>query len=155
MLEVLGSFHGRAALLATLPHEDTRNLNNTDASEEEVDRGKAKEGIESVEVLITRTSGKQEQGTYRTLRGLMIKHQRVQIAPVAIRAAFWVRESFSAGRAKSETPAITRAHCPSVSYVFFIYFIQQLLQSRFCRVVARRSDKSSAYQTGRVTIVPS
>lgn len=45
------------------------------------------------------------------LRGLMIKHQRVQIAPVAIRAAFWVRDSFSAGRLKSEIPAMTRAHC--------------------------------------------
>lgn len=44
------------------------------------------------------------------LRGLIIKHQRVQMAPVAIRAAFWVRDSFSAGRAKSEIPAMTRAH---------------------------------------------
>ena len=42
--------------------------------------------------------------------GLMIKHQRVQIAPVQVRAAFWVRERDSAGRAKSETPARTRAH---------------------------------------------
>lgn len=42
--------------------------------------------------------------------GLMIKHQRVQMAPVAVRAAFWVRERDSAGRAKSETPARTRAH---------------------------------------------
>lgn len=38
-------------------------------------------------------------------------HQRVQMAPVAIRAPFWVRESFSAGRLKSEIPAMTRAHC--------------------------------------------
>lgn len=43
--------------------------------------------------------------------GLMMRHQRVQMKPVAVRAAFWVRESFSAGRAKSETPARTRAHC--------------------------------------------
>ncbi|KAJ0163590.1 hypothetical protein CTA2_2745 [Colletotrichum tanaceti] len=41
----------------------------------------------------------------------MIRHQRVQMMPVAVRAAFWVRDSFSAGRAKSATPARTRAHC--------------------------------------------
>lgn len=32
------------------------------------------------------------------------------MAPVAVRAAFWVKESFSAGRAKSPMPARTRAH---------------------------------------------
>lgn len=59
-------------------------------------------------------------------RGLMIMHQRVQMAPVAMRAPFCVRESFSAGREKSEIPAITRPHClrrislcPST--VMFIY----------------------------------
>jgi hypothetical protein len=31
-------------------------------------------------------------------RGLMIKHHLVQMAPVAKRAAFWVRERDSAGR---------------------------------------------------------
>jgi len=40
----------------------------------------------------------------------MIMHQRVQMAPVAVRAAFCVRERVSAGRQKSETPARTRAH---------------------------------------------
>lgn len=43
--------------------------------------------------------------------GVMTKHQRVQIVPVATRARFWVRESFSAGRARSEMPAMTRDHC--------------------------------------------
>ena len=32
------------------------------------------------------------------------------MVPVAVRAAFCVRESFSAGRAKSAMPAMTRAH---------------------------------------------
>ncbi len=42
--------------------------------------------------------------------GLMIKHHRVQIAPVAVRATFWVRESFSAGRVKSAIPEMTIPH---------------------------------------------
>jgi hypothetical protein len=37
----MGSLKGRA-LLAALPHEDTGDLNDTNASEEEVDSGKAK-----------------------------------------------------------------------------------------------------------------
>lgn len=52
--------------------------------------------------------------TYRTFRGLMIKHQRVQMRPVQVRAKFWVKESFSAGRAKSAIPAMTIAHCNAV-----------------------------------------
>ena len=43
--------------------------------------------------------------------GLMTKHQRVQILPVAMRATFWDSESDSAGRAKSAAPARTRPHC--------------------------------------------
>lgn len=39
-----------------------------------------------------------------------MRHQRVQIRPVAVRAPFCWRESFSAGRAKSAMPARTRAH---------------------------------------------
>lgn len=58
--------------------------------------------------------------TYRTLRGLIIMHQRVQMAPVPIRAAFWVRESFSAGRVKSAIPAMTRHHYKiRISFAFF------------------------------------
>ncbi len=52
-------------------------------------------------VWVRKKAGMGNQGelkTYRTLRGLMIKHHLVQIAPVAVRATFWVRESFSAGR---------------------------------------------------------
>lgn len=40
----------------------------------------------------------------------MIKHHLVQILPVAVNARFCVKESFSAGRKKSLTPARTRAH---------------------------------------------
>lgn len=40
----------------------------------------------------------EERETNRMLRGLIIKHHRVQIRPVQVRAVFWVRESFSAGR---------------------------------------------------------
>lgn len=40
----------------------------------------------------------------------MIRHHRVQMRPVAVRARFWVTESFSTGRAKSEMPAMTMAH---------------------------------------------
>lgn len=43
-------------------------------------------------------------------------HQRVQMAPVAMRAPFCVRESFSAGRWKSDIPAMTRPHCATFSY---------------------------------------
>jgi len=39
-----------------------------------------------------------------------MKHQRVQRAPVAVRARFWVREREEAGRAKSETPVRTTHH---------------------------------------------
>jgi hypothetical protein len=47
---------------------------------------------------------------YRTFLGLIIKHHLVQIAPVAVSAAFCVRESLSAGRYISEIPAITMDH---------------------------------------------
>lgn len=49
--------------------------------------------------------------THSMFLGVMTKHQRVQIKPVHIREKFWAKDSFSAGRAKSETPARTRAHC--------------------------------------------
>jgi hypothetical protein len=40
----------------------------------------------------------------------MIKHHLVQILPVAVKAMFCVRESFSVGRKKSLTPARTIPH---------------------------------------------
>lgn len=49
--------------------------------------------------------------THKMFFGLMIKHHRVQIIPVAVRARFCVRESFSAGRYISPIPAITIDHC--------------------------------------------
>lgn len=39
-----------------------------------------------------------------------MKHHRVQMVPVAVRARFCVRERFSAGREKSDMPARTRDH---------------------------------------------
>lgn len=58
--------------------------------------------------------------TYRTFLGLMTKHQRVQMRPVQVRAMFWVRESFSAGRYKSEMPAMTIDHCKSLAAIHSI-----------------------------------
>lgn len=54
----------------------------------------------------------------------MIKHHRVQIAPVAVKAAFCVRESFSAGRQKSDTPARTIDHYIRV----LVDFMDELIQ---------------------------
>lgn len=48
--------------------------------------------------------------TYSMFFGLITKHHLVQILPVAIKAAFWDRESFSAGRRKSAAPARTTPH---------------------------------------------
>lgn len=63
--------------------EDTCDLNDTDTAEEEVYRCQAGD-------LIVRCalSERWEWGTYRTFFGLIIKHQRVQIAPVQVRAKF-------------------------------------------------------------------
>lgn len=105
VLQLLSGLKGRA-LLAALPHEDTGNLNDTHASEEEVNGGKTKKS----EISWSQQNRVDRSRTYRTLRGLIIRHQRVQMAPVAIRAQFWVKDSFSAGRLKSEIPAMTRAH---------------------------------------------
>jgi hypothetical protein len=66
-----------------------------------------------------------ETETYRIFLGLMIKHHRVQMAPVQVRAKFWVRERFSAGRAKSAIPARTRHH---------YFFMLDLWQSDIERV---------------------
>lgn len=52
-----------------------------------------------------------QRQSYKRFLGLMMKHHLVQMAPVAIKAAFWDRERFSAGRAKSAAPARTRPHC--------------------------------------------
>ena len=54
------------------------------------------------------------RGTYSMFLGVMTKHHRVQIVPVATRARFWVKESFSAGRARSEMPAMTRDHWKNI-----------------------------------------
>ena len=49
-----------------------------------------------------------------------MRHQRVQISPVQVSARFCVKDSFSAGRAKSEMPAMTSAHCVHVSFLYNI-----------------------------------
>lgn len=95
---------GCLALGAVLIHQYTGNLDGTNASKEEVDCGETGKRLASARMWYGR------ERTYRMFLGLMIKHQRVQIAPVQVRAAFWVRERDSAGRVKSETPARTRAH---------------------------------------------
>ena len=93
---------GTRGLLRRLPHGDTADLNDTDDGEEEVDGGEA-----ILSVCVCRSG----QGAYSMFLGRMTKHQRVQMRPVQVRAKFWVKESFSAGRAKSDTPARTRDHC--------------------------------------------
>lgn len=104
----------RGALLATSPQENAADLDDTNASQEEVDSGKPGTELAGMFALGIRC-------TYRMLRGLMIKHQRVQMAPVAIRAPFWVSESFSAGRLKSEMPAMTSAHYLKILLVMSIH----------------------------------
>jgi hypothetical protein len=49
------------------------------------------------------------------------------MAPVAVRAPFCVRESFSAGRWKSEIPAMTRAHYPFISIVQMVLYSFQFV----------------------------
>lgn len=58
MPQLLGSLRGRA-LLTTLPHEDTANLDDTNASKEEVDGGEPI--AESVEVANIRSRLKSVQ----------------------------------------------------------------------------------------------
>jgi hypothetical protein len=48
--------------------------------------------------------------THSIFFGLMTKHHLIQIEPVAIKAMFCVMESFSAGRTKSDAPAMTTPH---------------------------------------------
>lgn len=55
------------------------------------------------------------RAAHKRFRGLMTKHHLVQMRPVAINAAFCVRERDSAGRAKSAAPARTRPHWMGVS----------------------------------------
>lgn len=77
------------------------------AAEKEIDRGQTI-------LIVSPGKGGAFRGikgdSYRMFLGLMTKHQRVQIAPVAVRARFWVRERLSAGREKSLTPARTMDH---------------------------------------------
>lgn len=107
VLKILQGFLRRSSFQAAAVQEDPGNLDDTDTSEEEVNSSEPDWNLvrSSLGVFVKMNK------TYKMLRGLMIKHQRVQIAPVAISAAFWVRESFSAGRPKSEIPAMTKAHC--------------------------------------------
>lgn len=87
------------------------------------------------------------EGTHRTFFGLMIKHQRVQMAPVAVKAAFWVRERVSAGRQKSETPARTSAHC----YVIVSYIFEVRLNNEARRVGPRVLGVLCTFMTGALS----
>ena len=60
-------------------------------------------------------------GKYRIFLGLMMKHHLVQMMPVAVKARFWVRDRFSAGRDRSLMPARTMAHW-SIVRVCFVFF---------------------------------
>lgn len=68
--------------------------------------------------------------------GLIMKHQRVQIAPVAVRARFCVRERFSTGRQKSLMPARTMDHCKwlvsSLSFWLFSAVVNELPKNNGC-----------------------
>jgi len=104
----------RAVLYLSLIEEDAGNLRSPHASEEEVD---SCQPVESMSVRRLMES-KGSVMTYRIFLGLMMKHHRVHINPVAVRARFCVRESFSAGLAKSLIPAITIAHLGSYQIGF-------------------------------------
>lgn len=94
-------------LLSLLPEEDTRDLCCADAEEKEVD---GSEAVSSLSVFGSTRFQAEVDWTYKRFLGLMTKHQRVQIKPVAMSAPFWERESDSTGRAKSAAPARTRPH---------------------------------------------
>lgn len=53
--------------------------------------------------------------------GLMMKHHLVQMMPVAVKARFWVRDRFSAGRDRSLMPARTMAHWEQLLGVCFVF----------------------------------
>lgn len=85
--------------------ENASDLSSTNTQQQKVDRGKAEYALA---VILTRKLTRAM--THKRLRGLMTKHQRVQIDPVSMRAMFCVNDNCSAGRAKSETPARTSPH---------------------------------------------
>lgn len=64
-----------------------------------------------------------------------MKHHRVQMAPVAISATFCVRDRLSAGRAKSEMPVSTSAHCAEVSAKGVYYIVPLLEPNRSARPI--------------------
>jgi hypothetical protein len=105
LLEFLGD---GITLLGLLPEKNTRDLCCANAEEQEVDGSKAT--IDTVSTLTTQKFKEQVEYTYKRFLGLMTKHQRVQIKPVAMRAPFCESESDSTGRAKSAAPARTRPH---------------------------------------------
>lgn len=75
---------GCFAFSAVTVVEDTCDLNDTNTAEEEVYCCQA----EIYWLVSGSTKGVAGEKTYRTFLGLMIKHQRVQIAPVQVRAKF-------------------------------------------------------------------
>ena len=83
---------------------------------------------------------KKESGiSYSTFRGVITKHHLVQIAPVAISAAFCVSESDSAGLARSLMPARTMHH------------YRQIINSHSC--VRKRGNLRQTFITGALRFV--
>ena len=74
-----------------------------------------KEEVHSSQTIIMSAIAREDihwrrRKSYSRFLGLMTKHHRVQIAPVAIRARFCESDRLSAGRVKSLAPARARHH---------------------------------------------
>ena len=91
-------------LLASVIHHDAGYLYDADDAEEEVYCCQPKFNLISTDLGCQLEVERKGQGlfwrvlrAYKIFLGLMIKHHLVQIRPVAVRAIFCVRESFSGG----------------------------------------------------------
>lgn len=74
-----------------------------------------------------------EKPTYSMFCGRMTKHHLVQMQPVAIKAMFCVKESFSGGRKKSAAPARTTPHFITGALYTHIVSILLFLSTRHIR----------------------
>lgn len=104
-------------LLGHVVHGNTSDLCDSDQSEEEVDSSKAiiVSVIHSATYApLRRRVSEIREKAYSMFLGVMTKHHRVQMRPVHISEKFCAKDSFSAGRARSEMPARTRAHCSTL-----------------------------------------
>lgn len=102
---------GFATLLAGSVQENAAALNGAHEEEAEVHRRKTMNLYSQFcGTTCVGTFTSIPRNTYSIFCGRMTKHHRVQIEPVAMSAAFWVRDNFSAGRKKSDAPARTTPH---------------------------------------------